>query len=162
MRLAGWVWEVLMGLPMDRTAHEASQGSRRRVGWQVKNGRGYMVFCRGSLVFSLLLGCRPSVEVVWWWSIREEAGEGKEGDGVGDLHSSQGDDEDGRFGRVALLHSIPSCSPPDFWSRVSPCLTSSVLFGSFCSGNLLTERSLVCLNFRTWRAPFDRAGEERL
>lgn len=83
VRLAGWVWEVLMGLTMDRTAHGARSTPERRVAWPVWSGRGRTVFCRGSWGLPLLRGCLPSVEVVvWWWSIREGGG-WREGDGRG-------------------------------------------------------------------------------
>jgi hypothetical protein len=106
-------------------------------GFAGEERRGCMVFYRGSWVSSLLLG-RLAVGGGGGLVV-EHSGARKETDGVGDLHSrvEAGDDEDGRFGRVALLHCtwFQGCSPPDFWPRVSPCLTFSAwLFLSVASG----------------------------
>jgi hypothetical protein len=107
-------------LPVDQIAHgtRAARGfagrERAGAGWSFAGVVG-------------VLGRLPSVEVVWWWSIREE-GDGR--DGVGDLHlRSAGDDEDGPLWpcRTSALDS--ELLPAGF---LAVCLTSSLLFGSFC------------------------------
>jgi len=135
-----WVWGgwVLIGLGNGETSQFRVQNprgaSREGAGpdpaarWSFSVGASRWCRCCGA-------ACRaPSVELVWWRSIRE-SGLGRDDgrDGVGDSHSFESGRVVTRMAASAVWQFETSgfgYSPPPFWPCIPAGLTCSVLFGS--------------------------------